>query len=225
MRCSTIRAWCACAFRAGDAAAWALLAHAAARCSTRISRSHSRRGTWRRRSPRGPSRSRRRRPASRSTGVCCGGCASAACAFATLTHAAGLSSTGDATLDARFPLPERYEIPVATAAAVTRARRAGGRVVAVGTTVVRALEHAGRRGLPHAGAGVADGRIGRATRLRIVDALLTGTHEPGTSHHELLRAFATDEVLGRVAAALAAHGYRTHEYGDSVLVERGLARP
>jgi len=145
-------------------------------------------------------------------------------ALATLTHAAGLSSTGDATLDARLPLPERYEIPAATVEAVAQARQAGGRVVAVGTTVVRALEHAARGTSLRAGAGVADGRIGHATRLAIVDLLLTGTHEPGTSHHELLRAFATDEVLQRVAAALVARGYRTHEYGDSILIERGLAR-
>ena len=60
--------------------------------------------------------------------------------LARLTHAAGLSATGDPDLDARLPLPERYEIPPETVAAVERARRRGGRVVAVGTTVVRALE-------------------------------------------------------------------------------------
>jgi S-adenosylmethionine:tRNA ribosyltransferase-isomerase len=59
--------------------------------------------------------------------------------------------------------------------------------------------------------------------LRIVDILLTGTHEPGTSHYELLRAFAPDDVLEQVDAALATHGYRTHEYGDSVLIERVVA--
>jgi S-adenosylmethionine:tRNA ribosyltransferase-isomerase len=67
---------------------------------------------------------------------------------------------------------------------------------------------------------VADNRIGPTTQLRVVDMLFTGTHEPGTSHYELLRAFATDDLLARAAAALAARGYRTHEYGDSMLVER-----
>jgi len=143
--------------------------------------------------------------------------------FASLTHAAGLSSTGDAALDARLPLPERYEIPAATAAAIECTRLAGGRVVAIGTTVVRALEHAARDGSVRAGPGVADQRIDRGTRLRIVHVLLTGTHEPGTSHHDVLRAFAPDDVLERVAAALATHGYRTHEYGDSVLIERARA--
>jgi S-adenosylmethionine:tRNA ribosyltransferase-isomerase len=139
--------------------------------------------------------------------------------FATLTHAAGLSSTGDPILDARLPLPERYDIPAATVAAIAQARHAQRRVVAVGTTVARALEHAARRGI-RAGPGVADNRIGPTTQLRVVDMLFTGTHEPGTSHYELLRAFATDDLLARAAAALAARGYRTHEYGDSMLVER-----
>src|SRR5262249_34140017 len=92
------------------------------------------------------------------------------------------------------------------------------RIVAVGTTVVRALEHAGGR----AGTGVATQRIGAGTKLRIVDAILSGTHEPGTSHYELLRAFVDDVTLARADAALVAHGYRTHEFGDSVLMHRGV---
>jgi len=76
--------------------------------------------------------------------------------FATLTHAAGLSSTGDPALDARLPLDEAYVIPEATARAVAGAER----VIAVGTTVTRALEHAG--GL--SGHGLATQRIGPGTR-------------------------------------------------------------
>ena len=142
--------------------------------------------------------------------------------WATLTHAAGLSATGDDVLDARLPLPEPYEIPAATVRAVARARACGGRVIAVGTTVLRALEHAASRGALHAGSGVADQRIGPATPLRIVDLLLTGTHEAGTSHYELLRAFAHDRTLRAMSDALDAGGYRTHEFGDSVLVAREL---
>jgi S-adenosylmethionine:tRNA ribosyltransferase-isomerase len=140
--------------------------------------------------------------------------------FATLTHAAGLSSTGDPALDARLPFDEPYHLPAATVRAIEITRRTGGRVVAVGTTVTRALEHAAARagGTPRAGDGVADQRIGASTRLRVVDALLSGTHEPGSSHHELLRAFVPAEVLARADAALAALGYRTHEFGDSVLI-------
>ena len=135
--------------------------------------------------------------------------------FATLTHATGLSSTGDATLDARLPLPEPYRLPRRTADAIARA----GRIVAIGTTVTRALEHAARGGRVRAGGGVADQRIGPETELAIVDAIRTGTHEPGSSHHQLLHAFAEDGVLAHAADVLAAEGFRTHEFGDSMLVE------
>jgi S-adenosylmethionine:tRNA ribosyltransferase-isomerase len=67
---------------------------------------------------------------------------------------------------------------------------------------------------------VATQKIGPHTRLQVVDVLLSGTHEAGTSHYELLRAFADDDTLRRADQALNAHGYRTHEFGDSVWVER-----
>ena len=135
--------------------------------------------------------------------------------FATLTHAAGISSTGDPALDARLPFDEPYRIPAATAEAI----RHSGRVIAIGTTVVRALEHAaiGEK-LVRPGEGLANQRIGASTRLRIVDAILSGTHEPGTSHYELLRAFAGDATLRRMDAELESHRYRTHEFGDSVFI-------
>jgi S-adenosylmethionine:tRNA ribosyltransferase-isomerase len=141
--------------------------------------------------------------------------------FATLTHAAGLSSTGDAALDARLPLPEPYHLPAGTVAAIAQARQRGGRVVAVGTTVTRALEDsAARHGSPRAGMALADLRLGRHTPLRVVDVLVSGTHEPGTSHYELLRAFVPEATLRRISLALDAWAYRTHEYGDSVWLER-----
>jgi S-adenosylmethionine:tRNA ribosyltransferase-isomerase len=139
--------------------------------------------------------------------------------FATLTHAAGISSTGDASLDARLPFDEAYRIAASTTLAICRARANGGRVVAIGTTVVRALEAAGRGGRVPGGEGLATGRIGARTRLRVVDAILSGTHEPGSSHFELLRAFAGDSTLERITRELDAHVYRTHEFGDSVLIE------
>ena len=140
--------------------------------------------------------------------------------FATLTHAAGISSTGNAELDLRLPFDEPYRIPEATAAAIRRTRADGGRIVAVGTTVVRALEHAGGRGLIRSGEDLATQRIGPGTQLRIVDVILSGTHEPGSSHYELLRAFADDATLQQVVSELDSHGYRTHEFGDSVFIER-----
>lgn len=141
--------------------------------------------------------------------------------FATITVAAGISSTGDPTLDGRLPFDERYLIPRTTAAAIARAQAGRRRIVAVGTTVVRALEHAASRdGLVRAGEAVADQRIGPATRLRVVEAILSGTHEPDSSHFQLLRAFADDPTLAEANALLDANGYRTHEFGDSVFIER-----
>ncbi|MGN8116063.1 S-adenosylmethionine:tRNA ribosyltransferase-isomerase [Labrys sp. 22185] len=145
--------------------------------------------------------------------------------FASLTHAAGISSTGDAVMDLRLPFDEPYRIPAATAAAITRTKATGGRVIAIGTSVVRALEHAASApGGLRAGDGLAQGRIGPKSRLRLVDAVLSGVHQPGESHFELLRAFADDLTLDRVSLMLEAWNYRAHEFGDSVLIERRASK-
>ncbi len=139
--------------------------------------------------------------------------------FASLTHAAGLSSTGDPELDRRLPLDEAYRLPGATVDAVRRTRARGGRVVALGTTVTRALEHAGQRpGGLRPGDGLATQRIGPGTERRVVDAIVSGVHEPGESHYDLLHAFADGSVLSQMSRALEELGYRSHEFGDSVLV-------
>ena len=145
--------------------------------------------------------------------------------FTTITHAAGLSSTGDSELDALLPFDEPYRIPLVTANAIEEARGRGARIVAIGTTVVRALEHAaGREGVVKPGEGIATQRIGASSVLAIVDAMLSGTHERGTSHYELLRAFAGDRTLSRIDLELNAHGYRTHEFGDSLFLDRDPKR-
>jgi S-adenosylmethionine:tRNA ribosyltransferase-isomerase len=137
----------------------------------------------------------------------------------TLTHAAGLSATGDAALDARLPLPERYEIPEATAAAITRARNEERRVIAVGTSVTRALEGSARdRGGVLPGRAETDLVLGPCTPLGVVDALLTGAHDPSSSHYQLLRAFASGAVLTRALSRSAELGYLAHELGDSWLL-------
>lgn len=139
--------------------------------------------------------------------------------FATVTHAAGISSTGDDDLDRLLPFDEPYHIPDSTVEAVELTRQNGGRVIAVGTTVVRALEAAATDdGHLRRGDGMARGKIGPTTRLRVVDAILSGTHERGTSHYELLRAFLEDSTLERATEELTARGYKTHEFGDSVLI-------
>lgn len=149
--------------------------------------------------------------------------------FATITHAAGISSTGDPDLDALLPLDEPYCIPPSAALAVRHAQARNGRVIAIGTTVVRTLEDAADvDGSVRSGEGIATRRIGRSSRLRVVDAILSGAHETGTSHHELLRAFVDDDTLCRIEQELNLRNYRTHEFGDSVFLEHiaaaGVAR-
>jgi S-adenosylmethionine:tRNA ribosyltransferase-isomerase len=142
--------------------------------------------------------------------------------FETLTHAAGISSTGDAELDKLLPFPEPYRIPPSTALAIKRVQARSGRIIAIGTTVVRALEHSAAvfNGVVPAGRRIATYKLGPSSILRIADAIFSGAHERGGSHHELLRAFVDDETLGHVDEELNAHDYRTHEFGDSVFVER-----
>ncbi len=143
--------------------------------------------------------------------------------IASLTHAAGLSATGDARIDAALPLPERYEIPAVTVAAIDRTRARGGRVIAAGTTVVRALESAALDG-PYeddrlrAGAGLSTLKLDATHRLRIVDALLTGMHAPGESHYLLLQAFNDESRLADAWQQALEHDYRSHEFGDAALI-------
>jgi S-adenosylmethionine:tRNA ribosyltransferase-isomerase len=154
-------------------------------------------------------------------------------AVASLTHAAGLSSTGDDALDRALPWPERYEIPRRTIDAIDEARARGGRVIAVGTTVVRALETvAGEDGTVQAGEGWTNLVITPERGVRAVDGLITGWHEPDASHLLMLEAIgcrqgipgrgggpgAGRELLERSYAAAVEHGYRWHEFGDSHLI-------
>jgi len=145
--------------------------------------------------------------------------------LATLTHAAGLSSTGDDALDRALPWPERYELPQATLDAIAATRSRGGRVIAIGTTVVRALESAAleaeSREAPldlAAGSGIATLRLGPSYRPRVIDGLVSGLHVPGESHFELLSAFAPRALLVRAIALAAQHGMSGHELGDACLV-------
>jgi S-adenosylmethionine:tRNA ribosyltransferase-isomerase len=144
--------------------------------------------------------------------------------LAWLTHAAGLSSTGDPVLDAALPLPEQYDLPERTVQAVSRARAEGRRVLAVGTTVVRALEGAARQsGGLRSGAGTTSLVMSERTRPLVVDGLITGIHAPGESHFRLLGAFAPAAALAAAAAHADARGYRPHELGDLALLLPSLA--
>ena len=143
-------------------------------------------------------------------------------AVTSITHAASISSTGSASLDARLPLAERYEISEDAASVLSRTRQQGGRVIAAGTSVVRALEgHADAAGQVFAGRGETTLRLSQSYAPRVVDGLLTGLHEPGTSHFELLEAFAPRALLLRAADHAGRTGYLQHEFGDSCLILPG----
>ena len=113
-----------------------------------------------------------------------------------------------------------YDVPGHTAVAVQRARTNEARVIAIGTTVVRALEGgaADGAGRLEARTGWTDIRIGAGFRPRIVDALFTGLHQHGQTHYELLRAFAPDEALRAALDYADDDGYLTHEFGDAMVV-------
>ncbi|MFC8266452.1 S-adenosylmethionine:tRNA ribosyltransferase-isomerase [Streptomyces cinereoruber] len=131
--------------------------------------------------------------------------------------------TGVASAEAHEPpYPERFEVPAATAALVNAARATGGRVIAVGTTVVRALESAAVAVAGPVGAG-ASARAGRgwtdlvvtpARGVRVVDGLLTGLHEPEASHLLMLEAVAGRAALRSAYAAAVRDRYLWHEFGD-----------
>jgi S-adenosylmethionine:tRNA ribosyltransferase-isomerase len=139
-------------------------------------------------------------------------------ALAAVTHAAGLSSTGDAALDAALPLPEAFHVGEATVEAVEEARRRRGRVVAVGTSVVRALESAASGGVLRAASGDTDLLIGPGYRWHVVDGLLTGLHDPAASHFSLLQAFVAPAQLEAAYAQAERNGYLGHEFGDLNLI-------
>jgi S-adenosylmethionine:tRNA ribosyltransferase-isomerase len=117
------------------------------------------------------------------------------------------------------PQPERYSVPASTGREVNMARAWGGRVVAVGTTVTRALESAADDdGVVRERAGWTDLVLGPRRPAHVVGGLITGWHAPGASHLDLLRAVAGAALIDRAYdAALAAH-YRWHEFGDSCLL-------
>ncbi len=113
------------------------------------------------------------------------------------------------------PYPERYCVPARTAGLVNAARRSGRRVLAVGTTVTRALESAADAdGIVYPARGWTELTVTPERGVRVVDALLTGWHEPTASHLTLLEAVGGRPLLERSYAAALARGYRWHEFGD-----------
>jgi len=138
--------------------------------------------------------------------------------FAPVTLHTGVSSLEGG----EDPYPEPFDVPPATARLVDLTRQAGGRVIAVGTTVVRALETAARvaarREAPFCcvvpSAGWTEHVVTPRTGVQAVDGLLTGLHEPRSTHLWMLGAFAAPDLLSRCYAAAIDGGYLWHEFGD-----------
>jgi S-adenosylmethionine:tRNA ribosyltransferase-isomerase len=117
------------------------------------------------------------------------------------------------------PFPERFRVPAATASLVNAVHGWNGRVIAVGTTVARALETvAAADGTVSEGRGWTSLLITPRRGILAVDGLLTGWHEPASSHLQLLEAVAGRELLARSYQAALEHGYRWHEFGDLHLI-------
>jgi S-adenosylmethionine:tRNA ribosyltransferase-isomerase len=140
-----------------------------------------------------------------------------------------LLHTGVSSLESgEPPQAEPYRIPESTARLINHVRRNGGRVIAVGTTVTRAVESTATvDGRVTAGQGWTDLVLSADRPARVVDGIVTGWHEPGASHLLLLEAVAGAGLVRRAYEAALAEGYRWHEFGDSCLLlgeRRGGAR-
>jgi S-adenosylmethionine:tRNA ribosyltransferase-isomerase len=132
----------------------------------------------------------------------------------------GLSSYADDEIDAQHPASEEeYLVSEAAAEKINRARAQGRRVIAVGTTAVRALESAADgEGKVRAEHGSTRLRITADHKLKVADGLLTGLHEPEASHLELLAAFLPAEQVREAYEGALRHGYLWHEFGDLNLI-------
>ncbi len=115
---------------------------------------------------------------------------------------------------------ERFEIPPSTVAALAHARECGGRVIAVGTTSLRALEAAAQTGEVRAGAGETDIFITPGYHFRCVDRLLTNFHLPKSTLLMLVSAFAGSAMIKKAYVHAVAQRYRFFSYGDAMLLEK-----
>lgn len=127
--------------------------------------------------------------------------------------------TGVSSLESgEAPYPERFDVPESTASAINSAHARGARVIAVGTTVLRALQTVSDGATVGAGRGATDLVISPDTPIECVDGLITGWHEPESTHLDMLIAFAGRDLVSRGYAEALAEGYLWHEFGDSQLL-------
>ena len=121
--------------------------------------------------------------------------------------------------DHEYPGKETFRVPATTARVANTLRQAGGRIVAVGTTVLRALETAIEPdGTLRSSEGQTELLVTPESGVHAVDGLLTGWHEPRSSHLKLLEAVAGRELLQRCYEEALETGYLWHEFGDELLI-------
>jgi S-adenosylmethionine:tRNA ribosyltransferase-isomerase len=136
-------------------------------------------------------------------------------AIAPITLHAGVSSAEPG----EPPVPEPFDVPAPTARMVNLTHDAGARVIAVGTTVARALESAADPdGVVRAAGGWTDLVLGGDCPTRVIDGLITGWHDVGASHLSLLEAVAGPTLVAMAYREAVDHGYLWHEFGDSALL-------
>ena len=138
-------------------------------------------------------------------------------ALAPITLHTGVSSLDAAEMNGTL-YPEPFSVPAGTVAAIEQAKAAGGRVVAVGTTVVRAVESAFYGGTLHATEGFTRLYVRPERGVHIIDGLVTGFHAPEASHVEMLYALAGEALVQDAYAEALKAGYLWHEFGDSHLI-------
>lgn len=133
-------------------------------------------------------------------------------------HGAGLSSSGSLYIDKLLPLSEYFEVPHSTAVMISQAHAEGRAVVALGTTVLRALESSLREGEVRASSGLTSLKITPDYKIRTVTGLITGMHEIESSHMQILSSLCRAETLALGYQEALSLGYRGHEYGDLTLI-------
>ena len=132
-------------------------------------------------------------------------------------------SDSAAALDRRLPLPEWFSVSPSSARRINAAKLKGKNIVALGTTVARALESSMVARGVEAQSGLTDLKLDARYRLRVTDSLITGMHKPGSSHLELLAAFSPKQELERLYDSARKRGFLAHEYGDLSFIEGKVA--
>ena len=134
--------------------------------------------------------------------------------IADLLHGAGISSTGSTTLDNMLPLTEWYDISEKTVKAFHIAKHNNKKVVAVGTTVLRAMESAWDGDQFRSGHGLTSLKITPGYKIKSANALVTGMHQGGTSHMNILDSICPIDQIRKGYSEAEQLGYRGHEFGD-----------